>query len=117
MRIAINGFGRIGKLIFREYLTGKYKDVELVAVNDLSCTKVASHLLKYDSTHGILPHDVQYTENELIINDKHYRYTSERDPSDLPWGDIDLVFECTGKHKSREKCQAYFKAGCEKVLI
>ncbi len=117
MKIAINGFGRIGKLILREYLTGNYKDIEIALINDCSCAKVASHLLKYDSTHGILPYDVQYTENELIVGGAHIRYTSERDPSCLVLDDVDLVLECTGKYKSKEKCQAYFAAGCKKVLI
>lgn len=117
MRVAINGFGRIGKLIFREYLSGKYKDIEIVAINDSSCAKVAAHLLKYDSIHGILRDNVQYSENELIIDDRHYRYTSKKEPSEIALDDVDLVLECTGKYKSKEKCQAYFNAGCKRILI
>jgi len=117
MNVAINGFGRIGRLILREWLTGNYGEINIVLINDSSCSSVASHLLKYDSVHGVLPNEVQCTEDSIIIDGKSIRYTSERDASKLPLENVDLVFECTGKYRSKEKCQAHFAAGCKRVLI
>jgi glyceraldehyde 3-phosphate dehydrogenase len=117
IKIAINGFGRIGRLILREWLTGKYDGVNIVLINDSSCSSAASHLLKYDSVHGVLPNEVKCTEDSIIVDGKSIRYTSERDASKLPLENVDMVFECTGKYRSKEKCQAHFDAGCKRVLI
>ena len=117
MRVAINGFGRIGRLVFREWLSGRYKNLDIVSVNDLSSSSVTSHLLKYDSTHGVLPYDIDARDNEIVVNGKSVRHTSKQDANDLDLSDVDLVFECTGKYKSRKTCGAYINAGSKKVLI
>jgi len=124
MRVAINGFGRIGKNITRHlidagFLAGQEGDLELVAINDLGDIKSNSHLLKYDSIHGSIPNDVSHSENEIIIDNSSIKFYSERDPSNLPWDDlkIDIVFECTGFFTSKEKAYSHLVAGAKKVLI
>ena len=124
MKIAINGFGRIGKNITRHlidagYLAGQGGDLELVAINDLGDIKSNTHLLKYDSIHGPIANDVSYDNNEILIDDASVKFFSERDPSKLPWNDlgIDIVFECTGFFTSKEKASSHLIAGAKKVLI
>ena len=124
MKIAINGFGRIGKNITRHlidagYLAGQGGDLELVAINDLGDIKSNTHLLKYDSIHGPIANDVSYDNNEILIDDASVKFFSERDPSKLPWNDlgIDIVFECTGFFTSKEKASVHLIAGAKKVLI
>lgn len=119
MRAFINGFGRIGRLILREWLTNKYKDLDIVAINDLSRSSVAGHLLKYDSVHGVLNADVKTNESKIIINENEINYFSEANPSNIPFKKlgIDVVLECTGKFKSREKCKVYTDTGVKKVII
>lgn len=104
-------------MVVREWLTGNYKNADIVAVNDLSPTTVTSHLLKYDSTHGILPYEVESTADEIIVNGKHVRYSSEQDINNLNWQDVDLIFECTGKRCCGEKCKSYITSSNKKVLI
>lgn len=117
MRVAINGFGRIGRLTFRELLNKK--DLEVVAINDLTDTETLAHLLQYDSTHGKLAATVSSTENELKVDGKAIRIFSEKNPENLPWKDlkIDLVIECTGIFRSQEKLNLHLKAGARKVLL
>lgn len=117
MRVAINGFGRIGRLTFRELLNKK--DLEVVAINDLTDTETLAHLLQYDSTHGKLAASVSSTENELTVDGKAIRIFSEKNPENLPWKDlkIDLVIECTGIFRSQEKLNLHLKAGARKVLL
>lgn len=119
LRVLINGFGRIGRLILREWLTNKYNDLDIVAINDLSCASVASHLLKYDSVHGVLNADIKENGHEIIVNEKKICYFSDANPSDIPFKElgIDVVLECTGKFKSREKCKVYTDAGVKKIII
>ena len=117
MRVAINGFGRIGRLTFRELLNKK--DLEVIAINDLTDTETLAHLLQYDSTHGKLAASVSSTENELNVDGKAIRIFSEKNPENLPWKDlkIDLVIECTGIFRSQEKLNLHLKAGARKVLL
>ena len=102
-RIAINGFGRIGRLTFRALQNRP--DVEVVAINDLTDNKTLAHLLKYDSAHGRFAGTVEHTDNELIVNGKAIRALAVRNPTELPWGEmgIDVVLECTGLFLDRAK--------------
>ena len=124
MKIAINGFGRIGKNITRHlidagYLAGQGGDLELVAINDLGDIKSNVHLLKYDSIHGPIANAISCENNEIVIDSSSVKFFSERDPSQLPWNDldIDIVFECTGFFTSKEKASSHLTAGAKKVLI
>ena len=124
MKIAINGFGRIGKNITRHlieagYLAGQGGIIELVAINDLGDIKSNAHLLKYDSIHGPIKNDISFKDNEILIDKTSIPFFSEKDPSKLPWGDldVDIVFECTGFFTSREKASSHLIAGAKKVLI
>ena len=124
MKIAINGFGRIGKNITRHlidasYLAGQGGELELIAINDLGDIKSNAHLLKYDSIHGPIANAISYDNNEILIDSSSVKFFSERDPSQLPWNDldIDIVFECTGFFTSKEKASSHLTAGAKKVLI
>ncbi len=116
-KIAINGFGRIGRLTFRNLL--ERDDVEVVAINDLTDNATLAHLLKYDTAHGRFNGTVEATDDKLIVNGKVIEASAERDPAKLPWGDmgIDLVLECTGIFTSRDKAGLHLKAGAKRVLI
>ena len=117
IKIGINGFGRIGRITFRAIL--KRSDVEVVAINDLLEIKHLAYLLKYDSVHGKLEDKIEATESALIVNGNSIRITSERDPSNINWGelDIDVVAECTGIFTTMEKAQAHIDAGAKKWLF
>ena len=124
MKIAINGFGRIGKNITRHliesgYLQGQGGVIELVAINDLGDIKSNSHLLKYDSIHGPIANDVSFKEDKILIDNSSINFFSEKDPSKLPWNDlgVDIVFECTGFFTSKEQASSHLIAGAKKVLI
>jgi glyceraldehyde 3-phosphate dehydrogenase len=119
LRVAINGFGRIGRLCLRALLEQKAQDIEVVAINDLGPLETNTHLFKYDSVHGISADDVSCDDAHLIINEKPIAYFMERAPENLPWGDhdIDIVFECSGQFKSHESASQHLKAGAKKVLI
>lgn len=117
-KVAINGFGRIGRLVFR--LLEKEEDIEVVAINDLTDSEQLAYLLKYDTNHrNYTQKDVTFDDNGIIVNEKHIRVFSETDPRDLPWNDlnIDVVFECTGKFVDKDKAYAHIEAGCKKVII
>ena len=116
-KIAINGFGRIGRLSFRK-MFGDDR-FEVVAINDLSSTEMLAYLLKYDSVQGNFPHDVESDEENIIVDGKAIRIYKEADPSGLPWKelDVDIVLECTGFFTSKEKARAHIDAGAKKVLI
>ena len=116
-KIAINGFGRIGRLSFRK-MFGDDR-FEVVAINDLSSTEMLAYLLKYDSVQGTFPHDVESDEENIIVDGKAIRIYKEADPSGLPWKelDVDIVLECTGFFTSKEKARAHIDAGAKKVLI
>ena len=117
-RVAINGFGRIGRNFFRAYLE-RDPDFDVIAINDLASDDVLAHMLKYDSTHGVLKADVSHGEGELIVDGKSVQVLSEREPAALPWGDlgIDVVVESTGLFTAREGAQKHLDAGAKKIVI
>ena len=117
IKVAINGFGRIGRVFTRSVL--KNKQIEIVAINDLVDTKMLSHLLKYDTVHGKLDFDVNFTESSISINNKTIRVFNKRNPEELPWDklDIDIVVESTGFFRSKENASKHLKAGAKKVVI
>jgi glyceraldehyde 3-phosphate dehydrogenase len=117
VKIAINGFGRIGRLVLRAGY--KNKDVEFVAINDLADAKTLAHLLKYDSTHGILDAEVKVGNNSIIVDDKEIKTFSVREPDLLPWKDlgIDVVLESTGKYTDKTGAGKHIEAGAKKVVI
>lgn len=119
IKVAINGFGRIGRNILRAIFEYNRSDVQIVGINDLSDIKILAHLLKYDSTHGTFSGDVSYSGNFLIVNGHKITVSAERDPSKLPWGElgVEVVHECTGIFTSKEKAQAHLAAGAKKVII
>jgi glyceraldehyde 3-phosphate dehydrogenase len=119
-RVAINGFGRIGRNVFRAYLESAPKDLEIVAINDPMQDLVQSaHLLKYDSVQGELKHEVSHDEESLIVNGKKIKFTREKAPADCPWAklNVDIVLECSGVFTDAEKAKAHIAAGAKKVLI
>lgn len=117
IRVGINGFGRIGRNVFRA-AAGR-EDIEIVAVNDLTDAKTLAHLLQYDSVHGRFPGTVTSTDDALVVDGKEIKVLAERDPANLPWGDlgVDYVVESTGLFTQREKAQAHIDAGAKKVII
>ena len=124
MKIAINGFGRIGKNITRHlidcgYLSGMGQTLELVAINDLGSIQSSAHLLKYDSIHGTINNNISACDNNIYIDDSSIKYFSERDPLNLPWNEleVDLVLECTGIFTSKDKAYSHIEAGAKKVII
>jgi glyceraldehyde-3-phosphate dehydrogenase (NAD(P)) len=119
IRVAINGFGRIGRNFLRCWLTRENSQLEIVAINDTSDPKTNSHLLKYDSMLGRLDADIQAGEDTLIVNGKSIKCYSDRNPNNLPWGawDVDLVIEATGVFVSEEGASRHIEAGAKKVLI
>lgn len=116
-KIAINGFGRIGRLTFRNLL--KMDDVEVVAINDLTDNQTLAHLLKYDSAQGPFEGTVEANEDNFIVNGKEIKALSERNPAALPWKEhgVDLVLECTGIFRTKEKAGLHLEAGAKDVLI
>jgi glyceraldehyde 3-phosphate dehydrogenase len=117
IKVAINGFGRIGRLTFRELLTKE--NVEIVALNDLTDAKTLAHLLKYDSVHGRFPGEVSSEEGYILVDGKKYKVFAEKDPAALPWKDlaIDVVVESTGVFRTREKLQKHLDAGAKKIIL
>ncbi len=117
IKIGINGFGRIGRLVFRRAMA--LGDIEVVAVNDLTDAPTLAHLLKYDSTHGRFDGEVSTEGSDLVVNGKHLKITAERDPSNLKWGELgaDIVIESTGIFTSREACMKHINAGAKKVIL
>ena len=117
VKVAINGFGRIGRITFRALL--KKENVEVVAFNDLTDTKTLGHLLKYDSVHGKFPGTVEVDGEYLVINGKRIKVYAERDPANLPWGElnVDIVAECTGIFRKREQMNKHLEAGAKKVVL
>ncbi|MBT6197211.1 MAG: type I glyceraldehyde-3-phosphate dehydrogenase [Pelagibacteraceae bacterium] len=119
MRVAINGFGRIGKLVFRAFLEKNLKSVEIVAINELGSLDASLHLMQYDSVHGKLPIEIQKTKEGLKYKNKTIKFFSERDPANLPWKKlkVDIVLECSGVFASKEKASSHLIAGAKKVII
>jgi len=118
-RIAINGFGRIGRCIVRAAIERGDKDLDFVSVNDLTDTRTLAHLLKYDSVHGVLAAEVKATEKAIVVNGKEIQVTAIKAPGDLPHAanKVDLVLECTGLFTEKEKAEGHLKAGAPRVLI
>ena len=118
IKIAINGFGRIGRPVLRRIIEN-HPDLEIIAINDLTDSKTLAHLLKYDSVYGAYGKEVSSGENSLIVDGREYNILKEKDPSKLPWKDlgVDVVLECTGFFASQEKAGAHIKAGAKKVII
>ncbi|MBG7614480.1 type I glyceraldehyde-3-phosphate dehydrogenase [Brevundimonas sp. BAL450] len=119
VRVAINGFGRIGRLVLRSIVEHGRRDIEVVAINDLGPVATNAHLLKYDSVHGRFPGPVESGDDWIDVGLGKIKVTAERDPANLPHKDlnVDIAFECTGLFTSKEKASAHLKAGAKRVLI
>ena len=119
VRVAINGFGRIGRNILRAIVESARDDIIVVGINDLGPVETNAHLLKYDSVHGKFPADVKVSGNDLDVGKGPIKVTSIRDPKDLPWKelDVDIAMECTGIFASREKASMHLDAGAKRVLV
>lgn len=119
MKVAINGFGRIGKLVFRAFLEKNLKGVEIVAINELGSLDSSLHLMQFDSIHGRLPVEIKKTSKGLKYKNKEIKFFSERDPKNLPWKQlkVDVVLECSGVFASKERASSHLIAGAKKVII
>ena len=119
MRVAINGFGRIGKLVFRAFLEKNLKGAEIVAINELGSLDSSLHLMQFDSIHGKLPFEIKKVKDGLKYKNKTIKFFSERNPINLPWKKlkVDIVLECSGVFSSKEKSNAHISAGAKKVII
>jgi glyceraldehyde 3-phosphate dehydrogenase len=120
IRVAINGYGRIGRNIMRAlYESGRKKDIEIVAINDLGNAETNAHLTRYDTVHGKFPGTVEVEGEHMLINGDKIKVLAVRNPAELPWKDlhVDVVHECTGLFTSKEKAGAHLKAGAKKVII
>ncbi len=119
VRIAINGFGRIGRNVVRAIYESGRKDIDVVAINDLGPVETNAHLLRYDSVHGRFPHEVTVKGDTIGIGSDSFKVTASKDPAQLPWKDlgIDIVLECTGIFTAKDKASAHLAAGAKRVLI
>ena len=117
VKIAINGFGRIGRNILRAVIESGREDLEIIAINDLGSTEVNAHLLEFDSIHGKFSKNVKTTKNSIIIGDMDIEVTAIKQPADLPWTNIDIAMECTGIFADREKAATHLQNGSSRVLI
>ena len=120
IRVAINGYGRIGRNILRAlYESGRTSEINIVAINDLGDAKTNAHLTRYDSVHGKFKGSVEVENDAIVVNDDRIRVLAVRNPADLPWSDlkVDVVLECTGLFTSKEKASAHLRAGAKKVVI
>ncbi len=119
IKLGINGFGRIGRLVFRAILERGSKDFDIVAVNDITDARTLAHLFKYDSVHGVYPGEVSIEGDELVVDGDRFRVLSERDPKNLPWGElgVDVVIESTGFFRTREAAAQHLAGGAKKVVI
>jgi len=117
VKVAINGFGRIGRNVLRAIIESGRTDIEVVAINDLGPVETNAHLLRYDSVHGRFPATVTVTETSIDVGRGPIAVTAMRNPADLPWSDVDIVLECTGIFTSKEACQAHLDNGASRVLI
>ena len=118
-RIGINGFGRIGRLVLRANEDRNAGKVEVAAVNDLTDAKTNAHLLKYDTNYGRFPGAVEAKDNDLVVNGRNIKVFSERDPAQIPWGEmgVDLVIESTGIFTNADQASGHLKGGAKKVII
>ena len=120
IKVAINGFGRIGRNVFRAmFESGQQSHFEVIAINDLGDAATNAHLLQYDTAHGRFGEAVTVEDDCFVVGDKRVKVLAERDPASLPWGElgVDVVMECTGFFTSKEKASAHLSAGASKVII
>jgi glyceraldehyde 3-phosphate dehydrogenase len=117
VKVAINGFGRIGRNVLRAILESGRTDIEVVAINDLGPVETNAHLLRFDSVHGRFPHVVTTTADTIDVGRGPIKVTAIRNPADLPWGDVDVIMECTGIFTAKDKVQAHLSTGAKRVLI
>ena len=120
IKVAINGFGRIGRNVLRAlYESQRENEFQVVAINDLAPTDINLHLLQFDTTHGRFNAELSSTDDSITVNGKHIPAFQQRDPEKLPWKeiDVDIVFECTGFFRSRDKAALHLEAGAKKVLV
>ena len=117
VKVAINGFGRIGRNVLRAIIESGRTDVEVIAINDLGPVETNAHLLQYDSVHGRFPVEVKTGENSIDVGRGPIRVTAIRDPQELPWGDVDVVMECTGIFTTKEKAALHLENGSSRVLV
>ncbi len=117
VKVAINGFGRIGRLVFRQIYN--MEGIDVVAINDLTSPETLAHLLKYDSAQGRFGQDVKHTENSITVNGEEVKIYAQKDPAQIPWGshDVDVVIECTGFFTDKAKAEAHITAGAKRVVI
>src|SRR5450631_4901195 len=117
VKVAINGFGRIGRLVFRQI--HNLEGIEVVAINDLTSPKVLAHLLKYDSAQGRFDQDVKATEDSIVVNGEEVKIYAHKNPAEIPWKlhSVDVVLECTGFFTDKDKAEAHLSAGARKVVI
>ena len=117
VKVAINGFGRIGRNVLRAIVESGRTDIEVIALNDLGPVETNAHLLRYDSVHGRFPAEVKVSGDTIDVGRGAMKVSAERNPADLPWSDVDVVMECTGIFTSKEACQAHLENGSSRVLI
>jgi len=115
VKVAINGFGRIGRNVLRAIVEHKRSDIDVVAINDLAAPEISAHLLQYDSVHGRFPSEVALKGDEIHVDGKPIRITAMRNPADLPWSDVDVVMECTGVFRTREAVQPHLENGSSQM--
>src|SRR6186713_221133 len=117
VKVAINGFGRIGRLVFRQIYN--MEGIDVVAINDLTSPAVLAHLLKYDSAQGRFGQEVTHTENSIVVNGDDIKIYAQKDPAQIPWGahDVDVVIESTGFFTDKAKAEAHITAGAKRVVI
>lgn len=117
VKVAINGFGRIGRLVYRQIYN--MKGIDIVAINDLTSPQVLAHLLKYDSAQGRFNEDVKHTENSISVNGEEIKIYAQKSPAEIPWKnhDVDVVLECTGFFADKEKAELHLKGGAKRVVI
>ena len=117
VKVAINGFGRIGRNVLRAIIESGRTDIEVVGLNDLGPVETNAHLLRYDSVHGRFPHVVTTTADTIDVGRGPMQVTAHKNPADLPWGHVDIILECTGIFTSKDKVQAHLSTGAKRVLI
>lgn len=117
VKVAINGFGRIGRLVYRQIYN--MQGIDVVAINDLTSPAVLAHLLKYDSAQGRFNEDIKHTENAIVVNGDEIKIYAQKDPAQIPWGshNVDVVIECTGFFTDKAKAEAHITAGAKRVVI